>query len=156
MANLHDINNIFNATTANLYTQTTEGDQFDPISHTAIVSKDNEILMSYGPNDDKIPNSLLGFAFKLRKSTSLYNPHIGEGFVSDEMLLNSNLFSAVRSFSEIFPYQGISSNCVNWASLGLWLNGIPNIGIHPFLLHGSIVVYNSGIYNLIASQLFQK
>ena len=42
--------------------------------------------------------------------------------------LNSKLFSAIRSFSQHFPYQGVTSNCVNWASIGLWLNGIPNIG----------------------------
>jgi len=46
----------------------------------------------------------------------------------------------------------VTSNCVNWASLGIWLNGIPNIGIHPFLLHGSIAVYNTGIYNIMAAQ----
>lgn len=157
LANLHDINNLIDATNTKLYTQTTAEGQFDPISHSALVStKEKNILMSYGPDDANVPNSKIGFAFNLRKSSSMYDPHIEEGIVSDEMLLNSKLFSAIRSFSQHFPYQGVTSNCVNWASIGLWLNGIPNIGLHPFLLHGSIAVYNSGVYNALASYPFMK
>ena len=158
MANLHDINNLFDATTAILYTQTTEEGQFDPISHSAIVSKDGETMMSYGPEGDsslqksQTPTTKLGFALKFRTSSSTYSTHKDEAINSGEILLNRKMFSALRSFSEHFPYQGLTSNCVNWASIGLWLNGIPNIGLHPFLLHGSMVIYNSGAYMIIASQ----
>lgn len=41
--------------------------------------------------------------------------------------------------------------------LGLWLNGIPNIGIHPYLLHYNIVVYNNlGVNPYILSPLLTK
>ena len=151
MANFKDINDYIDATEANLYTQTRDRGAFDKISHSAIVSKDNETLMSYGPNGYPYKKSK-GFAFSVRPSTADYNTHKGEGVVSKTLTLNKKLFNGVKKVSEIFPYQGVTSNCVNWASLGIWLNGIPNIGIHPFLLHGSIAVYNTGIYNIMAAQ----
>ena len=97
---------------------------------------------------------MIGFAFKFRTSMSDYPSHIGEGIKSKDLVLNKYLFSILRQVSESIPYQGISSNCVNWASIGLWLNGIPNIGLHPFILHGSVALYNTGIYNIFASQPF--
>ena len=154
--NLHDINNMFDSTTANLYTQTSDRGEFDPISHSAIVSKDGETLMSFGPaSDGKLPGKL-GFSIDVRRSTPLYDTHIGEGVVSKNLPLNAKLFRSQRNFTIKckIPYQGITSNCVNWSSIGLWLNGIPNIGIHPFLLHGSIAVYNSGLYNVLATTQF--
>lgn len=155
MENLHDINNISNSTTTRMYTQTTEDGHFDIISHTALVSENgNDILMSYGPNDYLIKkHGMKGFAFEFRKSTSHYDTHIGEGIVSDRLTLNSKLFNRLRNFSELFPYQGVSSNCVNWASIGLWLNGIPNIGIHPFVLHATVEIFNSNIYRIFESQM---
>ena len=158
LANLHDINNLFDATSANLYTQTEYEGRFDAISHAAIVSEDGNILMSFGPAADGKLDGMLGFALDVRKSTPLYNPHIGEGIVSGKLTLNAKLFGCLRNFTMKcnIPYQGITSNCVNWSSIGLWLNGIPNIGIHPFLLHGSIAIYNSGLYNVLATTQFGK
>jgi hypothetical protein len=55
----------------------------------------------------------------------------------------------------IFVYHARRSGTLRraWSSLVLWLNGIPNIGIHPFLIHGSKTLYNVGIYNILAGQL---
>ena len=154
LANLKDLNNIIDATPAKLYTQTRTKDRnrnehFDKISHSAYVSEEEETLMSYGPRPSPIKK---GFALSIRPSTSTYNTHVGDGIVSYRLILNRSLFQSLQKFSELFPYQGLTSNCVNWASLGTWLNGIPNIGLHPFLLHGSIAVYNSGAYNVFATQ----
>ena len=151
-SNLNDINNLFDKTMANLYTQTEDHGHFDKISHSAIVSKYKEIMMSYGPNGD-YKDKWSGFLLTPRRSTAEYNPHISESsLVSKNMFLNKYLFSALRKISEHIPYQGMTSNCVNWSSIGLWLNGIPNIGIHPFLLHASIAIYNTGVYNILATQ----
>jgi len=86
-------------------------------------------------------------------STPLYTTYPDLSEESDVMTLNKYLFAGLRAVSKYTLYHGFSSNCVNWASLGLWLNGIPNIGIQPFLLHGSIALYNTGIYNILSYQL---
>ncbi len=154
LANLSDINNMFDKTIANLYTQTEDHGHFDKISHSAIVSKDNETMMSYGPGGDYKPDKWNGFLLTARPSTATYNPHISEtSLVSKDLYLNKHLFSMLRKISEKIPYQGMTSNCVNWSSIGLWLNGIPNIGIHPFLLHSSVAIYNTGLYNILSTQL---
>lgn len=110
-------------------------------------------MMSYGPNDYYKDGKWNGFLLTARPSTAYFSTHIGEGIVSGDLCLNKYLFSALRNICERIPYQGMTSNCVNWASIGLLLNGIPNIGIHPFILHASIAVYNSGTYSNLASQL---
>jgi hypothetical protein len=128
------------------------------LSHTGIVKDDREgdILMSYGPNDEKIGyggfkdqigKKALGdykkFAIAIRKSTSNY-PISTNLSKSTNVIVNKHIFSGLRMASKVLPYQGITINCVNMSSVGLWLNGIPNIGIHPYFLHYSIVSYNSG------------
>jgi hypothetical protein len=172
LANLKDLNDIINSTTAHLYTQTKNDDgSFDAISHSGIKSTDGEVMMSYGPNDskiggggfkDQIPaakpflNEAGGykkFALAVRQSTPGYNIPQNLSLKSEMLTVNKYLFTGLKAVSKFSLYQGVTSNCVNWSSLGLWLNGIPNIGIHPFLLHGSMSIYNTGIYNILAGQL---
>ena len=159
LANVRDVNGLFDKTKVRLYTQTEEDRHFDKISHSAVVSEEGETMMSYGPAEDPTKAGYKGFAFGKRSSTSNYNTHIntpGDKTISSDMfIVNKHLFSAMRNFSEHFPYRGITSNCVNWASISLWLNGIPNVGVHPFLLHGSMFVYNTGIYNILGSQFIK-
>jgi hypothetical protein len=59
--------------------------------------------------------------------------------------VNKYAIDVVRGLGKVLPFQGITTNCVNMASLSLWLNGIPNIGIHPYVLYGTIWAYSSGI-----------
>ena len=151
MAYVRDINNLFNKTTAKLYAQIEHDGHFDKISHVSINrNTDMKIMMSYGPQ--KAADNIKKLAFGKSPSTAEYPSHINESLASGDLILNDLLFEKLRSFSELFPFQGLSSNCVNWASLGLWLNGIPNIGLHPFILYGSIALYNTGIYDILASQ----
>jgi len=154
LANLKDVNDIINATTVNLYTQTKNPDgSFDAISHSGIKSPDGEVMMSYGPaSEAKLPG-YAGFAVEPKLSTPDYPIPEDLSLQSEAFTVNKYLFSGLKEVSRYTLYQGVSSNCVNWSSLGLWLNGIPNIGIHPFLLYGSMAVYNSGAYNVLASQL---
>jgi hypothetical protein len=151
---LKDINDIINSTTANLYTQTKNPDgSFDAISHSGIESTSGDVMMSYGPaSDAKLPG-YAGFATEPKLSIPDYGIPKALSLKSGAFTVNKYLFSGLKSISKFTLYQGATSNCVNWSSLGLWLNGIPNIGIHPFLLHGSMAIYNTFIYNVLTGQL---
>jgi hypothetical protein len=172
MANLKDLNDIINSTSVRLYTQkqytTDEGGGHDyKVSHTSIVKEgtgtftyDGEvlfnndgILMSYGPNSSAKLPGFMGFAVEPKLSTPFYATYPDLSLKSGVITLNEYLFSGLRAVSKYTLYQGFSSNCVNCSSLGLWLNGIPNIGIQPFLLHGSLVLYNTNIYNILSYQI---
>jgi|GEM_PF-978925 RHS repeat-associated core domain len=156
LANLADLNQVINTTQATLYTEAN-----DPISHSAIVEKSTgNPLMSYGPDDGKIgnggfkdrvvsakpilqePGGYKKFALAFRKATSDY--HIYKDLPVD-ISVNKFAISAVRGLGRILPYQGATVNCTNMASFTLWLNGIPNIGIHPYILYGTTWAYSAGI-----------
>ena len=137
LANIKDINLAINSTQATLNT-----DNSDFISHSSI--KDNntgEALMSYGPNDNNVPSTKLGFAFNLRASTSDY--HLAETLPVD-LTVDKYAINLVRALGGVLPYQGATVNCVNMASLSLWLNGIPNIGLQPYLLYATTWAYSQG------------
>jgi hypothetical protein len=82
---------------------------------------------------------------------------LGNGkYMNDPDAQNIPFEGTIPEGEYVTPFQGLTSNCVNWTSLGLWLNGIPNIGLHPYLLHGSMAIYNSGIYNILSYQLLRR
>jgi RHS repeat-associated protein len=154
LTNLKDINDIINSTTAHLYTQTKDSDgSFDVISHSGIKSTNGGVMMSYGPNSEAKLPGYIGFAVEPKLSTPDYTILRSLSLKSDEFTVNKYLFTGLKAVSKFTLYQGATSNCVNWSSLGLWLNGIPNVGVHPFLLHGSMAIYNTGIYNVLARQI---
>ncbi|MEO9964358.1 MAG: hypothetical protein ABJF11_01135 [Reichenbachiella sp.] len=102
---------------------------------------------------DRIKGSIAGakkscnykkFAIAIKKGTPDYSVPVKLS-KSVSATVNKPLFKALKGFSKIIPYQGCTTNCVNMGSLSLWLNGIPNIGIHPFLLHSSMTAYNAGV-----------
>lgn len=171
LANLNDVNNLIDQTEATLYTQEQYADgSKDIISHTGIVDDaSGEKLMSFGPNDNKIGGGgfkdQIGdikpgggykkFGLAVRKGTADYPVPVGLS-KSTSVTVNKYLFRGLKGFSKIVPYQGFTTNCVNMSSLGLWLNGIPNIGIHPYVLHYSMVAYNSGARPGLISYYLQK
>ena len=171
LANLNDVNNLIDQTKATLYTQEQYADgSKDIISHTGIVDDaSGEKLMSFGPNDskiggggfkDQIGNAKPGGGYKkfglaVRKGTADY-PVPVDLSKSTSVTANKYLFRGLKGFSKIVPYQGCTTNCVNMSSLGLWLNGIPNIGIHPYLLHYSMAAYNSGVRPELFSYYLQR
>jgi YD repeat protein len=152
MANLSDVNQLINSTPATLYT-----DDSDFISHSAVVDDKGNTLMSYGPNDTKVPNSKLGFATYFRKSTSDYTVY---PTLPVEVTVNKHIFTLTRGLGKILPFQGMTTNCVNMASLSLWLNGIPNIGLHPYLLYATTWAYSAGIrpdlFSYYLTNLYRK
>lgn len=149
LANLADINQVINSTQATLYT-----DESDFISHSAIVDKNTgDPLMSFCPNDTKVPNTKLGYATYFRRSTSdfHYNPTLPV-----DLTVNKYAIDVVRGLGKILPFQGITTNCVNMASLSLWLNGIPNIGLSPWILYGTTWAYTAGIRPDLYSYYFTQ
>lgn len=159
LGNLKDINDIVDVTVANLYTQNRyEDGRFDFISHTGIEGVEKkDILMSYGPASDAKIKGYLGFALEPKLSTSYYPIEKALSLKSNEFTVNKYLFTALRATSKVSFYQGLTSNCVNWASLGLWLNGIPNIGIHPFLLHASMYLHtDTNLYNTMVGLMMHN
>ena len=149
LANLADVNQVINSTKATLYT-----DNSDFISHNAIVDKNTgDPLMSFGPNDTKVPNTKLGYASYFRKSTSdfHYNPTLPV-----DITVNKYTIDVVRGLGKVLPFQGITTNCVNMASLSLWLNGIPNIGLQPYLLYATTWAYTAGIRPDLFSYYFTQ
>lgn len=59
--------------------------------------------------------------------------------------INRKALELTTKIASILPYQGATINCANVASLGTWLSGIPNIGIHPHFLRWSMVAYTNGV-----------
>ena len=148
LSNLKDISHLINKTSATLFT-----DNSDFISHSAITDDKGNKLMSFGPNDGNPPETMIGFAFRIRESTVDYAVH--ESLPVD-LTINKYVFSLTRGIGGLLPYQGISINCVNMASLSLWLNGIPNIGLHPYLLYATTWAYSTGIRPEFFSFYFSK
>jgi len=111
MVNLRDINNLINKTSAILYT-----DNSDFISHSAIVDTDDNILLSFGPDDNKTPTSNLGYATYFRKSTSDFR-YLKS--LPVEVTVNKYAIKTVRALGKLLPFQGLTTNCVNMASLAL-------------------------------------
>jgi len=149
LSNLRDINEIINSTQATLYT-----DNSDFISHSAIVDKNSgDPLMSFGPNDLKTPSSKLGYATYFRKSTSDFHY---KSTLPVDITVNKYAIDAVRGLGRVLPFQGITTNCVNMASLSLWLNGIPNIGLSPWILYGTTWAYTMGIRPDLFSYYFTQ
>ncbi|GAF04795.1 RHS repeat domain-containing protein [Saccharicrinis fermentans] len=156
---LANLNDLINQTSATLYTQERYPDgSKDIISHSGIVDDaSTDKLMSFGPNDSKIGaggfkdqvgglkpgGGYKKFGLAIRKSTTGYDVPVSLSKFQS-VVVNKHLFSGLRGISKIIPYQGATTNCVNMSSIGFWLNGIPNIGIHPYLLHYSTAAYYGG------------
>ncbi|MFN5665128.1 MAG: RHS repeat domain-containing protein, partial [Bacteroidota bacterium] len=157
LANLADVNQLINSTDATLYTQKRyEDGSKDYISHTGIVDDaTGEKLMSFGPNSEGFIDGKVGFAIEPKLSTTNYPVPINLS-KSVSLAVNKHSFILTRALGKILPYQGLTINCVNMSSLSLWLNGIPNIGIHPALLHFSIQAYKSGLRPDLFSYYLQK
>ncbi len=68
--------------------------------------------------------------------------------------LNQTPLNALASLN--LPYQGLTLNCVNVASLGVWLSGIPNLPFHPWLHHGSMYLYTNIRPDLFSYHIYNK
>ncbi len=178
LANLNDLWNVSfpKQTGAKLYT-----DREDPlISHTAYGDGGNgKFLISFGPDKDHPwfysqwkgrgahalsfgSESLEGMKGYAKFALGLpgnggYWDHTYTNFVLDVVKANRvplKLFGDMAH--KIMPYQGLSLNCVNMGSIGAFLSGIPNIGLHPWLHHASMWLYTNTRYDIIMASQFME
>ena len=174
MSNLNDLWNVAfpNQKGTNLYT-----DKDDPIiSHTAWGDSETNGIISFGPNREN-PFFYENLKAKGVNALSFGNETVGEiksygkfglglprrsaywryDKYNNWELAVSNInkvpLKGVSYFSKILPYQGLTLNCVNIGSLGAWLSGIPNVGVHPWLFHGSMWLYNAARFDLYGHYL---
>jgi len=158
MANINDFWNLVSPNDKGAVLLT---EKKDLISHSAWADEYGNGILSHGPDYtpiiDDIARAKLGltpgvasiksyFKFGLglpRKSKfwdfSHYNNF--ETYVSN---INKIPLRIMNSINRNLPYQGLTVNCVNTASMGAWLSGVPNIGLHPYLLNFSINLYVMG------------
>lgn len=65
--------------------------------------------------------------------------------------ITKNLKSGKNLFGGNLIYRAIGNSCVSYVSRSLWLVGVPNIGIHPFINYLSLQIRE---VSLIANPLF--
>jgi hypothetical protein len=127
-------------------------------SHTAWLSDDGERVLSFGPEKLDTPVDYLKAAL-LTKSTTNYSYDL-ENILSQSVSLNKYAVDAVNGLGKILPYNVFSLNCVNMQSIAYWLSGIPNIGLHPYLLYATSFLYQNGfrpdLYSYLLYQKYQK
>jgi len=81
---------------------------------TALFAQTSKIAYSYDDTSNRIKREFI--VSRMAKDTT------GKG--ESEAIKNKHSFLLPKGLSKVLPYQGASINCVNMASLSLWLNGI--------------------------------
>lgn len=133
----------------------------DAISHSAVVNSDANVNVSVGPaggayfnKDQSLWKQLLNLFKKVKGELWENHAEDGHGWITHINNVNKNILSKISSniangkniFGGDLKYQGLFNSCVSYTSRALWLVGIPNIGIHPYLLHASILTRQFGLY----------
>jgi energy-converting hydrogenase Eha subunit G len=59
--------------------------------------------------------------------------------------LSINLANGKNFAGGAFQYSAAGLSCAGYASRALWLAGIPNIGIHPYIWQLSLAIRQTGI-----------
>lgn len=156
MANISDLIAGVNGTNVKLISE-----KKDVISHSAIVNEQEGINVSVGPKGgsyfDK-SQSIGGQIKNLFKSVEgeLWENHStdGNGWITNLNNVNKNILHTFSEriangknlFGGTLKYAGAFNSCVSYTSRALWAVGIPNIGIHPYLLQGSMIIRQLGLY----------
>jgi len=168
MGNLNDVWNVAfpNQKGTNLYT-----DKEDPIiSHTAWGDSESkaDALISFGPDNDnpffyerwkgqgvskfsfgnqtaETVKSYSKFALGVPRKSAYWDYSHYNNWELAVTNINKIPLKGVSYLSKVLPYQGLTLNCVNIGSLGAWVSGIPNIGLHPWLFHGYMQLYTMGM-----------
>lgn len=156
MANLSDIIAGFNGTNVELISE-----KKDAISHSAVVNEGEGVNVSVGPAVGYFDGSQPLFKkiknlFKKVDGVQWRN-HVDDGLgwktpihnVNKGILqkITDNIANGKNIFGGPLKYVACGHSCVSYTSRALWLVGIPNIGVHPYLLHGSILARQFGIYS---------
>jgi hypothetical protein len=114
----------------------------DAHSHTAWKGEDGSRI-SFGPEQLEQGNMLdYAKAATLTKSTT--NFYYNDDILTQSVSLNKYAVTAVNGLGKVLPYNVFSLNCVNMQSIAYWLSGIPNIGLHPYILYATSYLYQNG------------
>ena len=127
-------------------TQTNDGGNFDPISHSSIIDNSGNINISVGPDGGNYfgggsPFEKIENIFKKVPGDGNWSNHLNESKTITINNVNSKILESFTTklqsgknlFGGTLIYSGIGNSCVSYVSRALWLVGVPNIGIHPFL-----------------------
>ncbi len=152
-ANIGDIGRLFNNSEVTLYIEK------DEISHAALQDSNGNTLTSWGPEDywfkDRSPKNTFEFAVAIGKGRNNYTVY--KDLSATIRNVNTNLIGGTSNLlSKIMSFQGLTTNCVNMASVSLMVAGVPNIGIHPYLLYWQMKAREAGFYAESYSHYFQE
>lgn len=146
-ANVSDVISLFGkGTNVEVTTQTNDGGNFDPISHSSIIDNSGNINISVGPDGGNYfgggsPFEKIENIFKKVPGDGNWSNHLNESKTITINNVNSKILESFTTklqsgknlFGGTLIYSGIGNSCVSYVSRALWLVGVPNIGIHPFL-----------------------
>jgi RHS repeat-associated protein len=158
LGNLSDLIAGINGINVKLITEHSDG-----LGHASITGDGGNISISVGPGVTPYYGGVSGFfnqvkaLFREVKGNGNWDTHAGAGEISWHLPINNinktiltkitnNLQSGKNIVGNPLIYAGAFRSCVSYASRALWCAGIPNIGIHPFLLHASILTRQLGLY----------
>jgi hypothetical protein len=126
----------------------------DPIGHSQLSDANGNILIDWGPTENK--TSLLG----LVEGTNSYEqgqliPNLkGSSFWNSVDIKGVNI-DRIMSFSNYLnqggKYNLLYNNCVSMTSRALNMSGVFNIGIHPYLLHAQMYLRSIGVRPMLYS-----
>lgn len=126
----------------------------DPIGHSQLSSSDGNVLIDWGPAENK--TSLWG----LVEGTNSYEqgqliPNLkGSSFWNAVDIKGVNI-NRMLDFSKKLvqggKYNLLYNNCVSMTSRALNMSGVFNIGIHPYLLHTQMYLRGLGIRPMLYS-----
>ena len=147
MANLADFGK-----TSELYLNT---EKKSSINHSAILEKDNSIIISEGPGQNWIEpkkavdhylNRFLGGS----GATNEYPVHGKNMVIRNVNATTIKNYGKVLDFltkkgKGIVPYSFLYSSCSTHMGLALNLSGIPTLFLHPYTVQASVWLWNNGI-----------
>lgn len=147
MANLADFGK-----TSELYLNT---EKKSSINHSAILEKDNSIIISEGPGQNWIEpkkavdhylNRFLGGS----GATNEYPVHGKNMVIRNVNATTIKNYGKVLDFltkkgKGIVPYSFLYSSCSTHTGLALNLSGIPTLFLHPYTVQASVWLWNNGI-----------
>ncbi len=125
----------------------------DVISHASVVNEAEGISISVGPAE-RVFIDLKSILFKTVDGKH-WNNHASDGMKLPIFNVNKRIlkyFSDQINKGQNFlggelQYRVIGNSCVSYASRALWLCGVPNIGVHPYLWQTSLLLRQTGIYS---------
>jgi RHS repeat-associated protein len=143
IANWGDVGRLLNNSDITLYVEK------DSISHAALVDDKGKTITSWGPESywkkGGTPTNIFKFATEIGKGRNDWKVY--KDLSASIKNVNPNFVGGASAMlSKIMPFQGLTTNCVNMASFSLLAGGVPNIGIHPYLLYYQMKAREAGFY----------